>query len=250
MNDTARELLGDAGLRFDARAVKDFRDPLGVLQSHGAVLLQNAIDPAVAVLPLSGIDAWYDGRIRRLEPGELISGGHLNEPVAPILTAVGASLFTPIARAFLRGTDIGVPVNHMLYRRRNDANDAHWEESGSKHYFHQDQGLVPDDFPMNAWIAASEVNDEALGISIVFPTPTEPMQAKFDAFDVDAYLRRTNGWEWSPVMHPGDMLIFHNLTIHGSRVTRGRSGTRYSIEFRAGDAEKAPTEYSNVMWRL
>jgi ectoine hydroxylase-related dioxygenase (phytanoyl-CoA dioxygenase family) len=76
------------------------------------------------------------------------------------------------------------------------------------------------------------------------------MPQRFDAFDVDAYLAEHNGGVWSPRMRPGDMLLFHKFTIHGSRTTRGKTGTRYSIEFRAGDVADIPTGYANVTWRI
>ena len=187
------EIGSDADLTFDARTLEAPDKPLLRLREHGAILVRNAIDPAVAALPVAGIDAWYDGHVGKIGDGELISGGHLREPVDAILTAVAGSVFTPIACAFLGAEFIGIPINHMLYRRRNDSLDAYWERGGSRHQFHQDQGLIPDSFPMNAWIAASAVDAQSVGLSIVFPTPTEPMPQRFDAFDVDAYLAEHNG---------------------------------------------------------
>lgn len=51
------------------------------------------------------------------------------------------------------------------------------------------------------------------------------------AFTEDA-LRREFGEPWKPVMHPGDVLLFTNWTIHGSHITAQMMGRRSAAIYR------------------
>lgn len=224
-------------------------DMCNALHEHGVILLRDVVSGSLASELRQRVDEWYvdNAATDTFSVVNGISGGHLRGPVDPLLEEVSFTAFKPVAKAFLSAERVAVPINHLLFRRRDDAYDALREPEGIRHLFHQDHGLIPESFPLNAWIALSEVDADRHGLTFVLPCPKGPtLEWKYP----EDYVARHGGGFCSPEMSPGDMLIFHRFTIHGSWLRRGKTKTRYSVEFRAGDPASAPDDYANVLWHL
>jgi ectoine hydroxylase-related dioxygenase (phytanoyl-CoA dioxygenase family) len=190
------------------------------------------------------VERWFESNAGEYEMVNGASGGHIRELVDPMLEA--ANSFFSCAEDYFGTDKVVVPVNHLLFRWRDDRVDAVFEQRGWKHVFHQDHGLIPTFFPLYAWIALSPVGDNCQGLAFVLPSPVGPTSL---ATDPERYVAETDGGEiWCPHMEPGDLLLFHQLTIHGSWTVRGKPNTRYSAEFRAGRSADSPEEYRNVLW--
>ena len=218
------------------------------LRQDGAILLPSVVGPAICRSTAEAVEARYRSCGNEYEHKNGVEGPHLRELVDPVLESSARSAFLPIARQFMGAADIVVPINHLLFRRRDDTVDAIYERDGARHMFHQDHGLVPTFFPLNAWIALSQCCGSCHGLSIVLPTPTVPTRTQ--NFELEEYLKAPGGHVWSPEMQPGDMLVFHQLTIHGSWISRGKPDARFSVEFRAGRSSDAPETYRSALWAL
>jgi hypothetical protein len=239
--------------QFDARfpdgdrasSVAEMRDGL---RKQGAILIPGVVDLDVCRGTIAGIDERYRVNGDEFDQVNGVCGGQLRTLVDPVLESVSKTVFLALAKAFLDADEVVVPVNHMLFRRRDDAVDAIYEARGAKHIFHQDHGLIPESFPLNTWVALSEVGEDCHGLSFVLPCPSGPVRTQQD--ELQSYLEANSGRIWSPKMRAGDLLVFHQLTIHGSWINRGKPNARYSAEFRAGRLGNSPPDYSNVLYQL
>jgi ectoine hydroxylase-related dioxygenase (phytanoyl-CoA dioxygenase family) len=218
------------------------------LRQTGAVVLRTAIDGKFAVSLAPKIDEYYSAHPDdefSYENG--ISGAHLRAILDDLFSQISSNNLASVARQFLSAEKVVAPINHLLFRRRDDAYDAFRARRHTPHFFHQDAGLIPSAFPMNVWIALSDVNEDCSGLSFILPCPDGPVPGGIDPED---YVARSGGFCCTPEMQSGDMLMFHRHTIHGSWLTRGKPGTRYSVEFRIGDLAKAPEDYASSLWYL
>jgi hypothetical protein len=223
-------------------------DALDALRSRGAALVKGAISAALAEELRSAVEARYARDATDYELLNGFSGGHIREPVDPLLEALrDTPFFLRCACDFLGTEEIAVPVNHLIWRRRDDSSDAVGERNTSRHFFHQDHGLIPEQFPLNVWIALSKVDDDCQGLTLALPAPPGPTPL---AVEPEQYVRQVGGEFWTPKVNPGDMLLFHRFTIHGSWMVRGKPNARYSVEFRAGAVASAPANYAPVLWRM
>ncbi len=214
------------------------------IKTRGAALIKGGVDPQLTCSLRDEVKQWYETNSGEYEIVNGVSGAHLRELVDPLLNAM--DIFFSVAQDYLATDRVVVPVNHLLFRKRDDRTDALLEQRGARHNFHQDHGLIPRSFPLNAWVALSEVDGDRQGLSFLLPSPSEPTDL---AIHPEKYVAQTEGGEiWSPHMNPGDILIFHQLTIHGCFTMRGKPKARYSAEFRAGSLANSPDEYRNTLW--
>ena len=232
-------------LMFSASTIDLQQKALNTLQCHGVVLVRNAISATLAADLQRDVEEWYRTSADAFQIENGVSGGHLRSPIEPLLNQVALSIFRPVAIEFLQSESIVVPVNHLLFRQRDDNVDKIYEERGTRHIFHQDHGLIPEAFPLNCWIALSDVDAARHGLSFALPCPRGPVNE-----DARHYVESRNGMFWEPSMSPGDMLIFHRFTIHGSWIAQGKPQARYSVEFRCGDLKSSPAEYASALWHL
>lgn len=222
-------------------------ETLDTLRMRGAVKIPGAINAALARDLRQEVESRYALDATDFELLNGYSGGHIRPPVDPLLEALRATAVPAIAREFLDTDRIAVPINHLIWRKRFDAVDAAGERNTSRHFFHQDCGLIPEHFPLNAWVALSKVDGDCHGLSFALPAPEGPTPL---AIEPERYVAETGGEIWTPELEPGDLLLFHRFTIHGSWMTRGKPNTRYSVEFRIGAASAAPVGYADVLWHL
>jgi hypothetical protein len=234
-------------LVFDALMPHSAEEICAVLRLRGVVLLRHAVSPSLTPGLREQIDDWHKTHANEFQIINGVSGGHLREPVDPLLEHISRTIFLPIARDFLAAERIAIPINHLLFRRRDDTVDALREREGCTHFFHQDHGLIPESFPLNAWLALSDIDDDCNGLTLVLPCP---LGATTEAADPEGYVARHAGRFWTPKMSAGDLLMFHRFTIHGSWLVRGKPRRRYSVEFRTGNLSQAPPDYANVLWQV
>jgi ectoine hydroxylase-related dioxygenase (phytanoyl-CoA dioxygenase family) len=245
-HDRAEEKEADE-LVFDASMPHSAEQICTVLREHGVVLLRHAVSSSLAPCLRDQIDDWHKTHPDEFQIINGVSGGHLREPVDPLLEHISRTTFLSIAKNFLAAERIAIPVNHLLFRRRDDMVDALREREGCTHFFHQDHGLIPESFPLNAWLALSDVDDDCNGLTLLLPCPSGPTS---EAIDPEGYVARHAGRFWTPKMSAGDLLMFHHFTIHGSWLVRGKPRARYSVEFRTGNLGEAPPDYANVLWQV
>jgi hypothetical protein len=231
----------------EGKMVSAASEALDALRSRGAALLKAAISSTLAEELRCSMEARYRLDATDYELINGYSGGHIRQPVDPLLHALRDTPFHECAQSFLNTDRVVVPVNHLLWRQRDDATDALAERNGFRHLFHQDHGLIPESFPFNAWLALSKVDEGCHGLSFALPAPDGPTPL---ASEPERYVAQTGGELWSPQLEPGDLLLFHRFTIHGSWIVRGKPRARYSVEFRAGSLATAPIDYANVLWHM
>ena len=139
-----------------------------------------------------------------------------------------------MAARYLDADEIVVPLNHMLFRRRDRATTLRYSESGT-HNFHQDHDLIPAIFPLNFWLPLSTVDDETTGLSFAFPRSRDVYKLPLP---IEQHLARPGGGIWTPATKPGDLLVFDRFTIHGGLFDATKSKPRLSVELRLGNARE------------
>jgi hypothetical protein len=248
-----RDEAADFTFSADASGIVD------ALHRHGVALVRAAL-PADGIAFLRGfMTEWFRCRMddlvsRRLTDAEFdhllsngLSGASVQDYNPYLMEMLGDSAFYNHARSYFGNPDVVIPTPHLLFRVRNSRVDEAMKKGGECHGFHQDHDLIPGAFPLNAWIPLTTVDENCSGLSFVFPYSTEVHKLPFD---LDGYLKANSGFVWTPALAPGDMLLFHRHTIHGSFFTTGLPDTRISVELRAGSRSNSPPEYAQAIWPL
>jgi hypothetical protein len=235
-------------LRFSASSNPSPEKIVAAVHRYGVVLLKGAIAAATVervCAALEGFDRQLsddvtcgrltaEDRDRLLRSG--VTGPHLEEEMLTLLAGL-EPVVARYAEHYLGCGDLVVPDNHFLFRKRDQAASNYALNRGNRHNFHQDYDLIPGAFPFNVWVPLSTVEDQALGLSFVFPQTTQIFPVPMD---VESYLEKNSGFVWAPNMDVGDIFLFHRYTIHGAYTTLNRPVPRYSAEFRVGTRAAAP----------
>src|SRR5262245_23120871 len=116
----------------DGGQVSSAAEMHAALERHGVIPLRDIVEPTVCDSTAAAIDERFASN-EEFEKVHGTSGPLLRHVVDPVLDAVTKSPFREIARSFLRGEDIVVPINHMLFRRRDDIVDGNYEVHGTRH---------------------------------------------------------------------------------------------------------------------
>lgn len=233
----------------DFRATDDSSRIRAAFMQRRAVLVRSAIDSeTVARLSERAAEryAHWDARIDSgaeltpLERGRFKNGHILPSEIGQDLADMAAA--ETVAGLFANLCGWTMPVNFEVRRmlppvkRRKDVH--------RKIVLHQDAYLTmvsnpgmtkPPPLYFTAWMPLVPCGDDAPGLSVVLGSD-EPVLQRKPLLGWRFYIRSTygRGALWSPVMEPGDILLFTNRTIHGSHVTRHMTKPRYSIEMRGG----------------
>jgi len=235
-------------LSFNPEAVVE------TIRNHGAVLIRRALSPDAPTRARSSLDAFHSALAERAksEPSEAerakfilvngLSGPNLPDDLRRLVAELAGSPVMECVAAYLGKADTVVPVNHFLFRRRSVQASQALRDAGYLHGFHQDHDHIPGAFPLNIWMPLSKVDASCVGLSFVFPY-TEQIFPQ--PFDVDDYLLQNQGTIWTPDVEPGDVLMFHRSTIHGTYADTSKPVTRYSAELRCGLLKDVPPAYVN-----
>jgi hypothetical protein len=131
-------------------------DVVGTMKRFGFAVVKSAMPGTEMTYFRQVLDDWYDTTRKRVEEGQIsndefhwhflngISGPLLLPHLQKFFDALCKTIFPDCAKAYLQRDDIAVPINHMLFRIRNDyytqlekGPDNPW-----KHGFHQDHDLI------------------------------------------------------------------------------------------------------------
>jgi hypothetical protein len=248
-----RESTMPATLTFDGRSLDPHR-VVESIRSHGAALVRGAISPDAPISARSNLDTFHSALAERAradaseaERAKFIlinglSGPNLPDDLRRLVRELAGSSVMDCVAAYLGKAATVVAVNHFLFRRRSMQASQALRDAGYLHGFHQDHDHIPGAFPLNIWMPLSKVDASCVGLSFVFPY-TERIFPQ--PFDVDDYLRQNQGTIWTPDVEPGDVLMFHRSTIHGTYADTSKPVPRYSAELRCGLLKDVPPAYVN-----
>jgi hypothetical protein len=237
-------------------------DPAGViaaLHEDGVAVIRGLLPKEDVAFLRGAITEWFRARVDDLRSGRLpadefhfllsngLSGAVVQDYNSHLFTMLGRSRFCDYAHRYFGDVDLVVPTPHLLFRVRNDDIDQHMMAGGSEHAFHQDHDLIPGEFPLNAWLPLTDVDDRCSGLFFVLPYKKVVHQLPLD---IEGYINSNDGFVWAPNMTPGDVVLFHRHTIHGSFFQRGLPNTRMSVEFRIGRRADSPESYRQALWGL
>jgi ectoine hydroxylase-related dioxygenase (phytanoyl-CoA dioxygenase family) len=245
---------------FVASSQLTANEVVGSMKRFGFAVIKSAMPGTEMTYFRQVLDDWYDTTRKCVEEGQIpkdefqhrflhgISGPLFHPHLQKFFDALCKTIFPDCAKAYLQSDDIAVPINHMLFRIRNDYY-TQLEKGPSnpwKHGFHQDHDLIPSCFPLNAWFPLCKVDSSNTGLSFVLPYTQSVYSLPVD---LDEYLGEHNGSIYTPELDPGDILLFDRYTIHGSFYEEQKQ-PRYSVEFRTGARTEAPVEYGPTLWRI
>lgn len=206
------------------------------VRRHGVALVRAALPNREMTALCADVAAFYDAETEADHLQWIIvhgvAGPKMASSLLGLFKAVSNSIGRACAESYLNDSDIIVPLHHLLFRRRDAVtHQSIRKTSQATHNFHQDHDLIPTVFPLNMWLPLSTVDEHSTGLQFVLPhsTTVHPLP-----FDLESYLSRTGGAIWTPAMEPGDLLVFHHFTIHGTLVDPPKPKPRYSVEFRLG----------------
>ncbi len=167
---------------------------------------------------------------------------------------IGDISFHSLMHGIFRGNYAYAPTTHA--RRISPLAKHHFSGWQKPNNFHLDaQFHTPDQFGLNFWSPLNDCGEEAPGLQVI-PGPAEPVIAEsgYQQETQSFYIPRLeninnhgfldqvdDGRIFRPVMQAGDVLLFHNWTLHATYCTPRMEKTRKSFELRVnGDQFSMP----------
>lgn len=209
--------------------------------------------------------AAFDVGIEKDTAGNAVSFGHMiRQDRCDIAgTAISTVLASPAgetARALL-GDDLAFLVDNCSFR-------FHETDNTRSHLgFHLDADFVGvRSLALNLWVPLTSVGETAPGLTFLTPEidarplldrwwdfvaskpnpSSAPLRIRFDPENIrNAVSGPEDSHLLSPVLDPGDALVFHQFVMHATQKMDGPHPTRRSMEFRVCAADAIPTFYAN-----